>query len=64
MNIDGLGPQLVEALLKNELIFDAADLYWLKAEDVAKIDRMGDKSAKNLVDAIENSKNADSVLVF
>jgi len=58
MNIDGLGPQLVEALLKNELIFDAADLYWLKAEDVAKIDRMGDKSAKNLVDAIENSKNA------
>ena len=58
MNIDGLGPQLVEALLKNELIFDAADLYWLKAEDVAKIDRMGDKSAKNLIDAIENSKNA------
>ncbi len=58
MNIDGLGPQLVEALLKNELIFDAADLYWLKAEDVAKIDRMGEKSAKNLIDAIEASKNA------
>lgn len=58
MNIEGLGPQLVEALLKNGLIADAADLYSLRAEDVAQIDRMGEKSAQNLVDAIEASKSA------
>ncbi len=58
MNIEGLGPQLVEALLGNGLIADAADLYTLRAEDVAKIDRMGQKSAQNLVDAIERSKGA------
>ncbi|MBQ8416459.1 MAG: NAD-dependent DNA ligase LigA [Clostridia bacterium] len=58
MNIEGLGPQLVEALLKNQLISDAADLYFLQAEQVAKIDRMGNKSAQNLIDAIERSKSA------
>ncbi len=58
MNIDGLGPQLVEALLKNELISDAADLYALRTDEVAEIDRMGEKSAQNLIDAIERSKSA------
>lgn len=56
MNIDGLGPQVVELLLENKLIADAADLYTLKAEDVAKLERMGQKSASNLISAIENSK--------
>ena len=58
MNIDGLGPQLVEALLKNDLISDAADLYGLKVDEVAQIERMGAKSAQNLIDAIENSQTA------
>ncbi|MBQ7335493.1 MAG: NAD-dependent DNA ligase LigA [Clostridia bacterium] len=58
MNIDGLGPQLVEALLQNGLIADAADLYSLQVDEVAQIDRMGTKSATNLITAIENSKSA------
>ncbi len=58
MNIDGLGPQIVSALLENGLIKDCADLYTLKVEDVAKIERMGKKSAQNLINSIENSKNA------
>ena len=56
MNIDGLGPQIVEALLGAGLIRDAADLYSLRAEDVEKLERMGEKSAENLIAAIENSK--------
>lgn len=58
MSIDGLGPQIVEALLKEGLITDAADLYSLTVDDVAKMERMGEKSAQNLIDAIEKSKNA------
>ena len=58
MNIDGLGPQLVEALLANHLIDDAADLYNLRAEELAGMDRMGQKSASNLIAAIEHSKSA------
>ena len=58
MNIDGLGPQIVELLLKNKLISDVADLYTLKCEDIAELERMGKKSADNLIKAIENSKNA------
>ena len=58
MNIDGLGPQIVELLLKNKLISDVADLYTLKSEDIAELERMGKKSADNLIKAIENSKNA------
>lgn len=56
MNIDGLGPQLVEMLLRNGKISGIADLYTLKAEDVAELDRMGEKSASNLINAIEASK--------
>ncbi len=58
MNIDGLGPQIVELLLKNSLIKDCADLYSLRAEDIASLERMGEKSAQNLISAIENSKSA------
>ena len=56
MNIDGLGPQIVELLLANSKIKDAADLYSLKIEDVENLERMGKKSAKNLISAIEASK--------
>ena len=58
MNIDGLGPQIVELLIANKLIKDAADLYTLTAENIEKLDRMGEKSAQNLVASIERSKSA------
>ena len=58
MNIDGLGPQIVELLLGNKLIGDVADLYSLRAEQIEALERMGEKSAKNLISAIENSKAA------
>ena len=58
MNIDGLGPQIVELFLENKLISDSADLYSLKEEQISGLDRMGKKSAENLIKAIENSKNA------
>ena len=58
MNIDGLGPQIVELLLREKLIGDVSDLYTLKVEDISTLERMGEKSAKNLVNAIESSKSA------
>lgn len=58
MNIDGLGPQVAELLLANGKITDVADLYTLKTEDVAPLERMGEKSAENLIAAIEGSKGA------
>ncbi len=58
MNIDGLGPQIVELLISNGLIKDAADLYSLREEDIASLERMGSKSAQNLINAIEASKSA------
>ena len=57
MNIDGLGPQVVELLLANGKISDIADLYTLKVEDVEGLERMGKKSAENLINAIEESKS-------
>ena len=56
MNIDGLGPQVVELLISNGKIDGIADLYTLKAEDIEGLDRMGKKSAENLISAIEASK--------
>ena len=56
MNIDGLGPQVVELLLSNGKIRDIADLYALRVEDIETLDRMGRKSAENLVHAIDESK--------
>ncbi len=58
MNIEGLGPQLVELLLKNGKISDISDLYTLEVSDIEGLERMGKKSAENLVNAISASKNA------
>ena len=58
MNIDGLGPQIVNALLENKLIRDCADLYLVTENQVAEIERMGKKSAQNLIKSINNSKSA------
>jgi len=57
MNIEGLGPQLVELLLSSKKINDIADLYTLKVEDIEGLERMGKKSAENLIAAIESSKD-------
>lgn len=59
MDIDGLGPQIISLLMDNRLIKDGADLYYLKFEDVEKLERMGKKSAQNLLAAIEKSKAND-----
>lgn len=56
MNVDGLGPQVVELLLSAGKIKDIADLYELRVEDIENLDRMGRKSAENLVNAISDSK--------
>lgn len=58
MDIDGLGISVCESLISSGLVKDASDLYYLEAEPVSRLDRMGDKSAKNLIAAIENSKQA------
>ncbi len=58
MNIEGMGPQVVEALLSSGLISDAADLYRLSVADLTNLDRMGEKSARNLTEAIERSRQA------
>jgi DNA ligase (NAD+) len=58
MNIDGMGPQVVELLLREGLIASAADLYLLRAEQIAGLERMGEKSAAKLIDAIAASKSA------
>ena len=58
MNIDGLGPRIITLLLENGRIKDAADLYELTVKELETLDRMGKKSAENLVRAIEASKNA------
>ena len=57
MNIDGLGPQVVELLLSAGKIKGIADLYTLRVEDIEELDRMGKKSAENLINAINESKN-------
>ena len=56
MDIDGLGPAVIDALFKAGLIKDVADLYNLQQEDIEKLERMGKKSAVNLLRAIEESK--------
>lgn len=58
MNVEGMGPQVVDALLNAGLISDAADLYRLQASEIADLDRMGEKSAENLIAAIDRSRNA------
>ena len=56
MDIDGLGPNLVKALVEEGLVRSAADLYSLDADRVAKLERMGAKSAENLIRAIDASR--------
>ena len=58
MDIEGLGISVCESLIGSGLVASAADLYYLDAESVARLDRMGEKSAANLMAAIENSKSA------
>ncbi len=58
MDIDGLGISVCESLINNGLVTSAADLYYLEKDRVAQLERMGDKSAANLMTAIENSKSA------
>ena len=57
MNIDGLGEKIVDQLVDKGLVEDFADLYELKLEDVAGLERMAEKSAQNLLDEIAASKN-------
>lgn len=59
MNIDGLGESIISLLLDNNIIKDVADLYYIKKEDVINLERMGEKSATNLINAIEQSKQND-----
>lgn len=57
MDIDGLGDKVCEALLEAKLVTTVADLYKLTVKQLATLDRMGEKSAQNLFDAIQRSKN-------
>lgn len=59
MDIEGLGPAVIELLVQAELLRIPSDLYSLQVSDVAKLERMGKKSAQNLINAIENSKKND-----
>lgn len=65
MDIDGLGPAIVEQLLNEGLISNIADLYKLEISDIEKLDRQGKKSAQNLINAIQKSKeNSLDKLLF
>ena len=57
MDIEGLGDKLVDQLVDEGLISDIFDIYKLRAEELSKLERMGEKSARNLVSAIEHSKS-------
>ena len=65
MDIEGLGPAVLEKLYENGLIKETADLYTLKFEDISALEGKGEKSAKNMLSAIEKSKeNPLSRLIF
>lgn len=57
MNIDGLGEKVIEQLYRENLVHIIADIYKLRREDLLKLERMGEKSVDNLLQAIENSKS-------
>ena len=59
MDIDGVGPAVLEQMVNAGLVHNAADLYSLTVQDIAQLDRMGDKSARNAVHAIEESRSRD-----
>ena len=56
MNIDGLGPAVIEQLVESEQIRDIGDLYTLEKANLVELDRVGEKSAENLINEIESSK--------
>ena len=58
MDIEGLGTAVAESLISAGLLTSPAGIYYLRAEDIARLDRMGKKSAENLINAIERSKSA------
>ena len=58
MNIEGVGEKFVKQLLDAELIHDASDLYYIDPQEIAKLDRMGEKSAENFAKAREASKKS------
>lgn len=58
MDIDGMGEKLIAALIAKGLIKTAADIYSLTAEDIAGLERMGERSAANVIAAVEKSKSA------
>lgn len=65
MNIDGLGEKIVDQLLAKKMVQDVADLYALRAEEVAALERMAEKSAQNLIEEIAASKrNALSRVIY
>ncbi|MBR4693053.1 MAG: NAD-dependent DNA ligase LigA [Oscillospiraceae bacterium] len=64
MDIDGLGPSLVQALVDAGMVRTPADIYGLREEAVAALERMGKKSAENLMRAVENSKSAGMARVL
>lgn len=55
MNIEGLGPETVDQFYQEGLIHDVADLYTLRKEDICRLERMGDKSAENIIQGIRKS---------
>ena len=57
MNIDGLGPKIIQQLWDKELVHDVADLYSLTHDQLLTLDKFGDKSAANLLTSIANSRN-------
>lgn len=59
MDIDGLGDKLVEQLFDQKLIHYVSDLYQLKVDQIKDLERMGEKSAQNLIDALQNSKKPE-----
>ena len=59
MDIEGLGPALVEQLVDKGFVKDYADVYYLKYEDLVTLERMAEKSSKNLIHAIEESRHRD-----
>ncbi len=65
MDIEGLGPAVIQQMIDGGLVHSAADLYYLHAQDIAQLDRMGEKSAENAIRAIEKSKANDlSKLIY
>ncbi|MGR3173827.1 MAG: NAD-dependent DNA ligase LigA [Candidatus Scalindua sp.] len=59
MDIEGFGPAIIEQLVDKKIIEDYADIYSLKFDDLEPLERMGEKSARNLLDAIGKSKGGD-----